>query len=114
MPDENCIVLVFALYNHIYTAICVQIGQDSYQWNVFTPSGTLYYRLKDYSPVTHWMPLPSPPEDEPQELCFIIDNTGKQPRAYICDPASLDDTKPVHVDETTLKGVLTCKNIPTP
>lgn len=42
---------------------CIKIGDDAYQWNTFNEGGRIFYHDDDFDLVTHWKPLPSPPED---------------------------------------------------
>jgi hypothetical protein len=42
------------------------IGGDSYQWNIATTGmiGLLYFHDSSFDRISHWMPLPEPPDDE--------------------------------------------------
>ena len=63
LPGKN-IVIIYTKCETMAMAMCVKISVDAYQWNVFLPSGSIYLHGQEFQSVTHWMPLPEPPEIE--------------------------------------------------
>jgi len=58
LPEKRKAVLAYApRYNNIWAVVLIDNG-----WNIWAPVGTKYDPDWD-GPITHWMPLPEPPEE---------------------------------------------------
>lgn len=62
LPEKRKAVLAYApRYNNIWTVVLKDNG-----WHILAPVGSKYDPDWD-GPITHWMPLPKPPEEVKQD-----------------------------------------------
>ena len=58
LPDHWGHVLVFTYWNERWQTMIGWLGVSQKMWRILTPHGEY-----EYAAVTHWMPLPEPPND---------------------------------------------------
>jgi hypothetical protein len=63
LPETKTSVLVSTITGTVYTGEIVYLGVGAHQWNYCTQAGVMY---KNHALcfITHWMPLPEPPDSE--------------------------------------------------
>jgi hypothetical protein len=62
LPKENDIVIVRD-FDHVGIGRLESIGSGYYQWAVGEMDGVIYLHGSQFDRITHWMPLPDPPDD---------------------------------------------------
>ena len=63
LPEENELVIVMSVVTGEYGIGRIEpIGSGYYQWAVGEKDGVIYLHGHSFNRITHWMPLPEPPE----------------------------------------------------
>lgn len=64
LPKTYTKVLAITKYGNMYQGILNDLGAGNYQWELFSPGGTLYYHDDKFNEVTHWRMMPLAPKDK--------------------------------------------------
>jgi hypothetical protein len=63
LPEFGKHVLTVTFIGNIYIGYLFDIGQGSLQWTLSGFIGSAYFHGNNFRAITHWMPLPSAPEE---------------------------------------------------
>lgn len=70
-PRDGTVVIVSSKYNGIGTAKFLKRTRNGSEWVMTYDEGRSVVDVRDeyetYTGVTHWMPLPQPPDNQPGE-----------------------------------------------
>jgi hypothetical protein len=64
LPEEHKHVLAYSITGTIHPAYLSMIGGTDPQWTIAGFGGAYFLHDDSFGFITHWMPLPEPPESE--------------------------------------------------